>query len=123
MKSWLKWGSTRMVILFGQYAIKVPNPTEWRLFLSGLLANIQETSFSASRNPWLCPVRFSLPGGFLVIMDRCQACQKRQFDRERQWFLERAKRAGYGTDMVEDSKIDSFGIHPILGFVAVDYGS
>jgi hypothetical protein len=56
-------------------------------------------------------------------MDRCSACQDEQFDHERRWFLERAWSAGYGTDMIEDSKIDSFGIHPSLGFVAVDYGA
>lgn len=60
-----------MVVLARRWAIKLPRPTSWRLFLCGLLANMQERELGATRWPQLCPVLFSLPGGWLVIMPRC----------------------------------------------------
>lgn len=67
----IKIGSTRIVFLTHRYAIKIPRFTEWRLFLHGLLANMQEVRFS--RAAWIekvCPVLFSLPGGWLNVMPR-----------------------------------------------------
>ncbi len=66
----VKHGTTRRVILTPKYAFKFPNPTEWRLFLHGLLANMQETTFSRMKSDLLMPVKFSIPGGWLVIMPR-----------------------------------------------------
>lgn len=61
-----------MVLLVGGYAIKMPTVVYgWRLFLCGLLANLQERSFSRLKDPRMCPVIFSLPGGFLNVMPRC----------------------------------------------------
>jgi hypothetical protein len=42
----------------------------WKHFLYGLLANMQEAQFSKTSWPELCPVLWSLPGGFLVVMPR-----------------------------------------------------
>ena len=59
-------GATRAVFLIDKWAIKVPNfYYGWRPFLWGLLANIQEKEFSRMKLAELCPVVFSLPGGFL----------------------------------------------------------
>ena len=65
-------GATRAVILVGRWAVKLPRPTSWRLFLSGLLANMQEREFARTGWPELCPVLFSLPGGWLVVMPRAE---------------------------------------------------
>lgn len=70
--SWTtRLGATRLVILTRRHAIKPPRPTAWHLFLSGLLANRTERIFAQTEWPELCPIRWSLPGGWLVVMPRC----------------------------------------------------
>jgi hypothetical protein len=66
----LKRGVTREVVLIGRYAIKLPSLRSWRLFLQGLLCNIQEREFSGF-DERLCPVLLSVWGGFVNAMPRC----------------------------------------------------
>jgi hypothetical protein len=121
----LKKGSTRSVILLWKWAVKIPTLKTWKLFLQGLLANMQEVEFSAAGWPELCPVVFSLPGGFVTVMRRANPLT------EEEW-LEIT--TGEDKDHIEDlirkeeyevpieEKIDSFGW--LDGkLVAVDYGS
>lgn len=75
----LEYGCTRTVLLFGAWAIKVPATVEWRLFLLGLLANMQETLWSKTGWPELCPVLWSVPGGFLVVMRRARVLTDEEF--------------------------------------------
>nr|DAE36537.1 MAG TPA: hypothetical protein [Caudoviricetes sp.] len=70
-------GCTRSVILFRGYAIKIPTFKSWKLFLKGILANLQERHFSEMKDPNLCPVVFSDKFGFLVIMKRCKVVKHR----------------------------------------------
>lgn len=63
-------GTTRWVLLIGQYAIKIPAMSSWDMFLYGLLGNMQETKFSSMGIEELAPVVFSVPGGFLNVMPR-----------------------------------------------------
>lgn len=65
-------GCTRMVLLIGPWAVKLPQVRYgWRNFLFGLLANMQERRFwRDTRDERLCPVVASLPGGWLVVMRR-----------------------------------------------------
>lgn len=118
------YGTHRTTYLVGRYAFKRPVFCSWRLFLCGLLANIQERTFSAAGWPELCPVIFSLPGGWLNIMRRAQPLTREQF-----FALDYAEWIKGGKDLpkgdwvipVED-KFDSFGV--LDGrIVAVDYGS
>lgn len=69
-------GATRLVLLTKKYAFKLPNPSGWKSFLWGLLSNLQEADLG--RRGWeeLCPVLFSLPGGFLVVMPRAEVCSE-----------------------------------------------
>lgn len=114
----IAYGCTRRVLLLGRYAVKVPAMTEWRLFLLGLLANMQEALFSKAGWPELCPVVWSLPGGFLVVMRRARELTDDEFlalDLE-QW----VKRDEYVVPV--EIKSDSFGI--LDGrLVAIDYGN
>jgi hypothetical protein len=111
----MKQGATRNVFLIGRYAIKIPRLVEWRLFLNGLLANMQEVTFSETKWEEFCPVLFHFPLGFMVVMKRCDPLTRYQWDsfdvdafRENVMFVE--------------NKMDSFGI--LNGkIVAVDYGS
>lgn len=67
----IKRGSTRTAIIFRRYTIKIPSFYSWENFLFGLLGNIHENTFSKLCIPELCPVYFSLWGGFLNIMPTC----------------------------------------------------
>lgn len=62
-------GASRTVILTRRHAFKLPSLRSWRGMLWGLLSNLRERERSGS--PDLCPVRFSLPLGLLVVMPRC----------------------------------------------------
>lgn len=73
-------GCTRIVLLVGTWAIKLPNFTSgWKLFLTGLLANMQERNFGRTRWPEFCPLLFSLPGGWLIVMRRVREMTQAEF--------------------------------------------
>lgn len=114
----LRSGATRAVLLLGRLAMKVPRFATWRTFLNGLLANMQEREFARMGWPELCPVLFSLPGGWLVVMRRAQPLTRDEFNEfDTREFIERSD----GVIPVEE-KLCSFGW--IEGrIVAVDYGS
>ena len=111
-------GATRWVLLVGRYALKFPLVQTWRTFLNGLLANMQEREFARTGWPELCPVLFSLPGGWLVVMPRCAPLTCYEYnDLDTREFIERRD----GVVPVEE-KPDSFGW--LNGrIVAVDYGT
>lgn len=46
----------------------------WRHFLLGLLSNLQEAHLGRSGWPELCPVLWSIPGGFLLVMAAAEIC-------------------------------------------------
>lgn len=56
-------GATRVVILIGKLAIKLPRPLSLRTFLTGMPANLQEREFGVMRSRFLAPVLF--PGAWL----------------------------------------------------------
>lgn len=72
------WGCNRMVILSRTRAYKFPNPTSWKSFLFGLLNNMNEVRRSG--RPGLCPVLWSIPGGWLVVMPRADKMELREFE-------------------------------------------
>ena len=111
-------GATRRVLLVGQFALKVPRTTTWVTFLNGLLANMQEREFSRAGWPELCPVRFSIPGGWLVVMDRARPLDEAEWcDFDPELFTEHPDYT-----IPVEPKRDSFGV--LAGrVVAVDYGT
>lgn len=115
----IAYGCTRTVLLIGSWVIKIPSVVEWRLFLYGLLANIQERRFSKTGWPELCPVLWALPGGWLIIMRRAEPLTREQFMTfDIDGFREKPGHLITGVE----NKMDSFGW--IDGrIVAVDYGS
>lgn len=72
-------GATRVVILTARYAIKVPSFYSWKMFLLGLLGNMQERSFSKMNDQRLCPVLFSVPGGFCNVMPKADVMAPEEF--------------------------------------------
>lgn len=114
------FGTTRMVFLVGKYAIKVPTFNSFKLFLYGLLGNMQEAEFSRAfkTEGVLAPVLFFVPGGFFSVMQRAEPLPMKDFERldVERW----SDRSGWFVPVEE--KQDSFGS---LGgkVVAIDYGS
>jgi hypothetical protein len=115
----VKQGATRYVLLTKWYAIKIPRLSEWRLCLQGLLANMQETLWwKGMKHEKLCPVLFSIPGGFLIVMPRATPLSRTEYVALD--FDDFADQEDFVIP-VED-KQDSFGI--LQGrIVAVDYGT
>lgn len=112
------WGTTRIVFLMWRWAIKVPAVTEWRLFLLGLLANMQEAKFSKMKSPAMCPVLFAFPGGFFSVMQRARELTREEFER-----LDYEVFINFNDYTVPvEKKLDSFGV--LNGrVVAIDYGN
>lgn len=117
-----KFGTTRNVFLIWKYAIKIPNifDFEWRLFLLGLLANMQEVSFSKMNNPKFCPIIFSLPMGFLVIMKRAEQMTDKDFETKINYLSEWIKEDNF--EIPCELKSTSFGYLDDK-IVVFDYGN
>jgi len=131
---WKRNGVTREVLLTRRYAIKLPKLTSgWSFFLRGLLANMQERRCGALKWPELCPVVFSLPGGWIVIMRRAEPLAEEQWKQFRRKLIgdETANyRRGFIKPWNDESgeyvvpaelRPDSFGLLDGV-IVAVDYG-
>lgn len=111
------YGTTRIVFLTERYAIKIPTWESWSHFLYGLLANMQEVSFS-KLSKRLCPITFRVRAGFLLVMERAEPLSMEEFV-----LIDFDKFIDCG-DLVlpVENKLDSFG--KIRGqIVAIDYGS
>lgn len=66
-----KRGITREVIILGNLIFKLPSIRSYRLFLTGLLCNLQERLWwNQTKDSRLCPVLFSDCFGLLVIMPK-----------------------------------------------------
>ena len=111
-------GVTRHVFLVGAVAIKVPRVTYgWKMFLEGLLANMQEREFGRAGWPGICPVICSLPGGWLVVQRRALVMTEEEFAA----FDAAAFVANPEYTIPAELKADSFGWLDGMP-VAVDYG-
>ena len=116
----LEGGCTRRVLLVGSYAVKLPRfGYGWRSGLQGLIHNLNEATWSryCDRYAGLCPVVFSLPGGFLNVMQRARPLTSEEWsDFDYEAFVEHDDYR-----LPVENKDDSFGI--VAGrIVAVDYG-
>jgi hypothetical protein len=113
------YGTHRTTYLIGSLAIKRPVFKTYKMFLHGLLANLQEATFSKTKWPELCPVLFSLPLGLLVVMERAEPLTTDEYINLVRNFKEFVDKKDYIVPV--ENKIDSFG--KIDGkIVAVDYG-
>jgi len=109
----IKKGTTRLVVLAGSYAFKLPWGKTWPLFLRGLLANMQERDFSGVFAN-LCPVVFAVWGGWLTIMLRADSVSEEELGAAWSSLPEEVR------EMAE-SKAGNYG--RLQGcLVAVDYG-
>lgn len=112
----LKKGATRFVFVFSKWVIKVPYLTQFDNFLLGLLANRQEKLWNGVSKK-LCPVIFSFPLGFFLVMKRCELLSEWPHNDFYENFINEP-----GLLLPVEEKLDSFGI--LNGqIVAIDYGS
>lgn len=135
----IKYGSTRTVLLIGKYAIKLPSFYNFEFFLRGLLGNLNERKWSSFKDydsldckGRLCPVLFTLWGGWFSIMPRCKELTEEEFSNlncneftgNKEIFLshkdDRIMISSGGLPV--EHKISSFG--KLNGeIVAIDYGN
>ena len=116
---WNKQGITREVFLTRRYAVKIPKLLYgWHKFLCGLLANMQEATFSRAGWPELCPVVFAVPGGWMIVIRRVEPLS------DAEWASFDAEAFCETKDYMipAEFKRDSFG--RLDGrIVAIDYGN
>lgn len=75
-------GITREVFIFKGLVFKVPSFRSYKLFLTGLLANLQEIYWwKNTKDKRLCPVLFSLPFGLLIVMPYSKPIKKVNYNR------------------------------------------
>lgn len=113
-----KHGVTRIVLLVGRWAVKVPRPTEWRLFLRGLLANLQERQWSKCGDERLAKVLWADPTGFLLVMERVDPLPRRFTQRHLDCILAQGRFDG----LPLDQHLQNFGFRG-RRLVLLDYGS
>lgn len=110
-----------MVFLIGKYAFKVPQlSSTWKMFLLGLVCNMQENQFGRMRDERMCPVIFSLPGGWLTVMPRCEALERHDYYRFINTDIDIFFEGDFRVPV--ENKLDSFGWYKGK-IVAIDYGS
>jgi hypothetical protein len=119
----IKFGTTRIVFLTKNYAIKIPCFTSFKLFLLGILGNIREYELSISQKSkqfdflQICPVKYHIFGGLISVAPRCQPLSMSLFeDFDYEKFME------FNMNYVKaENKLDSFGLFDNK-IVAIDYG-
>jgi hypothetical protein len=118
MRQALAWkrGATREVFLMGKLAIKIPSFRSYKLFLRGLLCNLQERFWwKETHDKRLCPVLFSDWFGLLVVMPRVTILWDFT-DKQAEVVWE------YFEGLPRESKPNNFGFHN-GDYLLVDYGS
>lgn len=112
-------GSTRWVFVANKFVYKIPSLYSFKHFLLGLLANMQEVEFSKCKDfkETLCPVKFYLPLGFLVVMPKVRILEPNEVSKD--FLKDFCLNANLG-ELVE-LKHNSFG-YLENKLVAVDYG-
>lgn len=114
----IRKGSTRFAFLFGRWVIKVPRWTEWRLFLRGLLANLQERQWSRTGDDRIARVYVADPIGLMLVMERAQSLPKTF----RQRHLDASLAQGRFDGLPQDFHIGNFGFRGRT-LIMIDYGS
>lgn len=119
-------GVTRKVFIFSKFVVKIPNFKELRLFLSGILANLQEKQWSGI-HPDLARVLFCSWFGLVLVMEKAEVCAERMGEDESwgpfiEMLEERYKDDEFKEFILSDGKPYNWGY---IGnrLVKIDYGS
>lgn len=114
----IKWGSTRVVVLWRQWAFKIPYIGLYKNFLLGLVANLDEYNFyiAFKDSGKLAPIIFKFPFGICNIMKRAEYLTREEFyklDFDNWIKIENSV-------LPVENKWDSFGVID-KAIVAIDY--
>lgn len=120
MKFQLKHGADRMALIIGGVVLKLPTLSSWKGFLCGLMANMQESSYSDS-SPKFCPVKLAVPGGFLNVMAYARPLTDEEWVALDKTAFDKFRRSTAGFYLPCEYKRNSLGY---IGekLVIVDYG-
>lgn len=126
MRFQVKSGATRHALIVGNWVFKVPYLLSWKMFLQGLLSNIQERAWTGL-SPRLCPVKCGLWGGFLNVMPYATPLSDIEWASLDKAAFNQIRRTPTGYFLPVEHRRDSFGwLADADGrpqVVAVDYGS
>ncbi|MGL5013975.1 MAG: hypothetical protein ACRC6V_06750 [Bacteroidales bacterium] len=115
-------GSTRIVFIFEKFVIKIPTFKSWKLFLTGILANLQERQFSKIHNKNLARVVLSDPLGLIIVMERVREIRNRGL-----FFVELQKiccESDLHLDFwLSDCKPENYGYNNKGKLVKLDFGN
>lgn len=115
-------GSTRVVLVFKHFVVKIPTFTSWKLFLNGILANLQERQFSKLQNENLAEVIFSDPLGIVVVMERVREVNHRgmfEVELQRLCCISELHRDFW----LSDCKPENYGYNKYNKLAKLDYGN
>jgi hypothetical protein len=116
-------GSSRTVFVFDKFVIKIPNTKEYRLFLSGILANLQEKLFSRMCREDLAKVMFCDKLGLFLIMEKADMNYvKYNWKYFKDFIKNKYVNDAMKDFMLSDLKYDNWGY--IKGrLIKIDYGN
>jgi len=116
-------GATRWVILTKKYAWKFPSFHSWKLFLCGLLSNMSEVVWNRIQHPSLCPIQWSVWGGFLNVMPRIETLPNYlSLEEYNRLFVDTKDYTDYTLKFVEN-KPHHFGYYGGRGFLSGSFGN
>lgn len=122
----IKLGATRKVFIFNNIVIKTPNMKEYRLFINGILSNLQEKEFSKIGRKDLAKVIFCDKLGLFLIMKKLN-----EVDVNINWieFRNKLEEIYQNEDdnmkqfMLSDMKPSNWGYDENGMLVKIDYGN
>ena len=118
-----KQGSTRVVFVFKKIVIKIPSFVEYKLFLYGLLANVQEYTFSKMNRRDLGKVYFVSRFGLINIMKKYKVLDWNDWEYRKQEIVRIYEKDDMKEFMLSDLKPQNWGIDEYGEYVKIDFGN
>jgi hypothetical protein len=123
----IELGVTRRVFIFNKFVVKIPSTKEYKLFLNGILANLQEKQRSG-QHPDLASVLWCDPLGLFLFMEKADAVGYPGWFEDEMWgpfqemLAEKYKDDDLKEFLLSDPKPSNWGY---IGdkLVKIDYGN
>lgn len=115
-------GVTRIVIVLNKIVIKIPNFRNYKNFLNGILANLQEKEFSNIHDD-LAKVKYCNCLGLFLIMEKVEAVDPKNIEYKefKGRIVEKYKNDPLSEFMLSDCKPENWG-YKENKLVKLDYG-
>lgn len=117
-----RMGATRIVFIFKRFVVKIPNTRSWKLFLHGLIANINEKTFGdLYGTPGIPKIYYGNCLGLLLVERRVKAIRHRGL-----FWVELARLVAtselHPDFWNDDAKPENFGFDRGMNFTKIDLG-